>query len=162
MFLVASGLFSMFYFNTLYLQRVLGYSALEAGSLPPLHGRDHHRGRALPAARAQVRRTRGSARSGWRWRSSDGYFVRLEPGSSYVADFLPGVMLASIGMGLTFVPVTLIATSGIPTDDAGLASGLYNTSQQVGGALGLAILSTFAVEQDRGHGERARARGRAG
>ena len=74
-------------------------------------------------------------------------FVRLEPGSSYVADFLPGVMLASIGMGLTFVPVTLIATSGIPTDDAGLASGLYNTSQQVGGALGLAILSTFAVSK---------------
>ena len=48
-------------------------------------------------------------------------------------------------MGLTFVPVTLIATSGIPNDDAGLASGLFNTSQQVGGALGLAILSTLAV-----------------
>jgi hypothetical protein len=56
-------------------------------------------------------------------------------------------MLTSIGMGLTFVPVTLIATSGIPTDDAGLASGLYNTSQQVGGALGLAVLSTFAVSK---------------
>jgi hypothetical protein len=54
-------------------------------------------------------------------------------------------MLASIGMGLTFVPITLIATSGIPGADAGLASGLYNTSQQIGGALGLAILSTFAV-----------------
>ena len=74
-------------------------------------------------------------------------FVRLEPGGSYLADFLPGVLLTSIGMGLTFVPVTLIATSGIPTDDAGLASGLYNTSQQVGGALGLAILSTFAVSK---------------
>ncbi len=55
------------------------------------------------------------------------------------------MILASIGMGLTFVPVTLIATSGIPDSDAGLASGLYNTSQQIGGALGLAILSTFAV-----------------
>jgi hypothetical protein len=74
-------------------------------------------------------------------------FVRLEPGGSYVTDFLPGVLFASIGMGLTFVPVTLIATSGIPTDDAGLASGLYNTSQQVGGALGLAVLSTFAVSK---------------
>jgi len=73
--------------------------------------------------------------------------VRLEPGGSYVGDFLLPVMLTSIGMGLTFVPVTLIATSGIPTDDAGLASGLYNTSQQVGGALGLAILSTFAVSK---------------
>ena len=58
-------------------------------------------------------------------------FARLQPGRTYVTDFFPGVMLASIGMGLTFVPVTLIATSGIPTDDAGLASGLYNTSQQV-------------------------------
>ena len=74
-------------------------------------------------------------------------FVRLEPGSSYVTDFLPGVMLASIGMGLTFVPITLIATSGIPTDDAGLASGLYNTSQQIGGALGLAVLSTFSASK---------------
>ncbi len=55
------------------------------------------------------------------------------------------MILASIGMGLTFVPITLIATSGIPGEDAGLASGLFNTSQQIGGALGLAILSTFAV-----------------
>jgi hypothetical protein len=62
-----------------------------------------------------------------------------------VTDLLPGMILTSIGMGLTFVPVTLIATSGIPRDDAGLASGLFNTSQQIGGALGLAILSTLAV-----------------
>ena len=54
-------------------------------------------------------------------------------------------MLASIGMGLTFVPITLIATSGIPSGDAGLASGLFNTSQQIGGALGLAVLSTIAT-----------------
>jgi hypothetical protein len=50
-------------------------------------------------------------------------------------------------MGLFFVPITLIATSGIPTDDAGLASGLFNTSQQIGGALGLALLSTFATNK---------------
>jgi hypothetical protein len=56
-------------------------------------------------------------------------------------------MLTSVGMGLTFVPVTLIATSGIPTGDAGLASGLFNTSQQVGGALGLAVLSTIAASR---------------
>ena len=56
-------------------------------------------------------------------------------------------MITSIGMGLTFVPVTLIATSGIPVDDAGLASGLFNTSQQIGGALGLALLSTFAANK---------------
>ena len=74
-------------------------------------------------------------------------FVRLSPDSTYVADILPGIMLASIGMGLVFVPLTLIATSGVPVDDAGLASGLFNTSQQIGGALGLALLSTFAANK---------------
>ena len=64
-------------------------------------------------------------------------FVRLQPDGAYLTDFLPGVMLASIGMGLTFVPVTLIATSGIPPT----MPASYNTSQQVGGALGLAILA---------------------
>ena len=72
-------------------------------------------------------------------------FLRLEPGGRYLVDLLPAMILVSIGMGLTFVPVTLIATSGIPHDDAGLASGLFNTSQQIGGALGLAILSTLAA-----------------
>ena len=51
----------------------------------------------------------------------------------------------SIGMGLTFVPMTLLATTNVEADDAGLASGLFNTSQQVGGALGLAVLSTLAT-----------------
>ena len=72
-------------------------------------------------------------------------FLRLQPGASYVTGLLPGMVLVSIGMGLTFVPITLIATSGVPRDDAGLASGLYNTSQQIGGALGLAVLSTLAA-----------------
>ncbi len=72
-------------------------------------------------------------------------FLRLEPGGSYLTDLLPGILLASIGMGLVFVPVTLIATSGLPPSDAGLASGIFNTSQQVGGALGLAVLSTLAT-----------------
>jgi hypothetical protein len=53
----------------------------------------------------------------------------------------------SIGMGLTFVPITLLATGGVTGDDAGLASGLFNTAQQVGGSLGLAILSTLAASQ---------------
>ncbi len=74
-------------------------------------------------------------------------FLRLEPAGSYVSDVLPGIMFASIGMGLVFVPVTLIATSGLPHEDAGLASGLFNTSQQIGGALGLAILSTLATSK---------------
>lgn len=146
MLLVASGLFAMFFFNTLYVQRVLGYSALQAGlaflpftagiiagsvlsqKLIPLLG-----ARDVPAIGLAMGVLGMLA------------FLRLDVGGSYVTDFLPGILLCSVGMGLVFVPVTLIATSGIPADDAGLASGLFNTSQQVGGALGLAVLSTLAT-----------------
>src|SRR5207302_191956 len=64
---------------------------------------------------------------------------------SYAIDVLPGMILASLGMGAIFMPLTLIATTGLEDSDQGLASGLFNTSQQVGGALGLAVLSTVAV-----------------
>jgi EmrB/QacA subfamily drug resistance transporter len=147
MFLVAAGLFAMFYFNTLYLQRVLGYSALEAGfAFVPFTF-----GVIIGAGLSQNLVPRLGAREvplvGMPMAILGlVLFMRLQPDSSYVTDLLPGIILASIGMGLTFVPITLIATSGIPHDDAGLASGLYNTSQQVGGALGLAILATLAVE----------------
>jgi EmrB/QacA subfamily drug resistance transporter len=147
MFLVAAGLFAMFYFNTLYLQRVLGYTALEAGlAFLPFTA-----GIIIGAGLSQTLVPKLGARTvpliGMPLAIAGLLlFLRLQPDGSYVTDLLPGIMLASIGMGLTFVPITLIATSGIPADDAGLASGLYNTSQQVGGALGLAILATLAVD----------------
>jgi len=146
MFFVAAGLFAMFFFNTLYLQRVLGYSPLEAGlAFLPFTG-----GIIIGAGLSQALVARVGARElpliGMVMAVTGMLlFVRLQPGGDYVTDFLPGVMLASIGMGLTFVPITLIATSGIPDGDAGLASGLFNTSQQIGGALGLAVLSTLSV-----------------
>ena len=146
MFFVAAALFAQFFFNTLYVQRVLGYSPLEAGLafLPFTAGIIVGAGlsqglvakvgaRELPIV-GMVLAIAGML-----------YFMRLQPDGEYVTDLLPGIMLASIGMGLTFVPITLIATSGVPGEDAGLASGLYNTSQQIGGALGLAVLSTLAV-----------------
>ena len=146
MFFVAAGLFAMFFFNTLYLQRVLGYSALEAG----LAFLPFTVGIIIGAGLSQALVSRVGARElpllGMTMAIAGMLlFIRLQPDGSYVTDLLPGIMLASIGMGLTFVPVTLIATSGIPDSDAGLASGLFNTSQQIGGALGLAILSTLAV-----------------
>jgi EmrB/QacA subfamily drug resistance transporter len=146
MFFVAAGLFAMFYFNTLYLQRVLDYSALKAGlAFLPFTA-----GIIVGAGLSQQFLPRVGAREvpligipmavvGLL------LFLRLQPDGTYLTDLLPGIMLMSIGMGLTFVPITLIATSGVPNDDAGLASGLYNTSQQIGGALGLAILSTLSV-----------------
>jgi MFS family permease len=72
-------------------------------------------------------------------------FSRMPVDGSYAADVLPGMILASLGMGAIFMPLTLVATTGLEDEDQGLASGLFNTSQQVGGALGLAILSTIAA-----------------
>jgi hypothetical protein len=66
---------------------------------------------------------------------------------SYATDLLPGLLVGSLGMGAIFMPLTLMATTGLEDKDQGLASGLFNTSQQVGGALGLAILSTIATGQ---------------
>ncbi len=151
MFLVACGLFAMFFFNTLYLQRVLGYSALEAGLafLPFTLGIIIGAGlsqKLLPMLGAREVPLIGVALSV----AGLLLFLRLTPDGTYLVDLLPGIMLTSIGMGLTFVPVTLIATSGVPDGDAGLASGLFNTSQQIGGALGLAVLSTIATSKTTG------------
>jgi MFS family permease len=79
-----------------------------------------------------------------------GFFLlgRVPTHGTYLADLLPGLLLMSIGLGLTFVPLTLIATTNIAAGDAGLASGLLNTTQQVGGALGLAVLSTLATSRE--------------
>jgi hypothetical protein len=64
----------------------------------------------------------------------------------YASDILLGLVPLTIGMGLTFVPITLLGTSGVDGRDAGMASGLFNSAQQVGGSLGLAILSTLATD----------------
>ena len=148
MLLVASGLFAMFFFNTLYVQRVLDFSPLQAGLafLPVTVGI------GIGAGLSQV----GVKRLGVRTTSIIGMTIATvgmllllttDVDGTYLADVLPGLIPISIGMGLTFVPVTLLATSGVTNEDAGLASGLFNTSQQVGGAIGLAILSTIAVSQ---------------
>jgi MFS family permease len=74
-------------------------------------------------------------------------FSRVSVDGSYLSDVLPAVIPQSVGMGLFFVPITLIATTNVADEDAGLASGLFNTAQQVGGALGLAVLSTLAADK---------------
>jgi EmrB/QacA subfamily drug resistance transporter len=153
MLLVASGMFAMFFFNTLYIQRVLGYGPLEAGLafLPFTAGVMVSAGLA----------SQWAPRIGVRPVAAAGMIVtvlgmlllvRLPVDGSYLADVLPALVVTSLGMGAVFMPLTLIATTGLVDDDQGLASGLFNTSQQIGGALGLAILSTLAASKTTGAG----------
>ena len=148
MLLVASGVFAMFFFNTLYIQRVLGYGPLEAGLaiLPFTAGVMLSAGLASQfAPRVGVRPVAALGMV----LSAIGMLllVRLPVDGTYVADVLPSLIVTSLGMGAVFMPLTLIATTGLEDQDQGLASGLFNTSQQIGGALGLAILSTLAASK---------------
>jgi MFS family permease len=146
MLLVASGLFAMFFFASLYVQQLRGYSPIQAGLafLPFTFGI------VIGAGLAQ----QFIKRIGVRAVTITGLsiatvgmllYTQLSLTGTYLGELFPAVMVTSIGMGLTFVPVTLLATTNVPAEDAGLASGLFNTSQQIGGALGLAILSTLAA-----------------
>jgi MFS family permease len=73
------------------------------------------------------------------------YFTQVSVGGSYLGDLLPGFLLIAIGMGFSFVPISIAALAGVEPSEAGLASGLINTSQQIGGALGIAALSAIAT-----------------
>src|SRR5579864_7697143 len=148
MLFVMSGMFAMFFFNSLYIQRVLGYGPLKAGlSFLPFTG-GIMISAGLASNFAPKLGVRAVALAGMLL-SIAGLLLltRLPVDGSYVKDFLPSLLLVSLGMGAVFVPLTLIATTGLEDDDQGLASGLFNTSQQVGGALGLAILSTIAASR---------------
>jgi EmrB/QacA subfamily drug resistance transporter len=148
MFLAASAIFAMFFFNTLYLQRVLGYGPLEAGLafLPFTAGIMISAGLASQfAPRVGVRPVAAIGMA----LTTAGLLLltQLPVDGSYLTNVLPAILLSSLGMGAVFMPLTLIATTGLEDDDQGLASGLFNTSQQIGGALGLAILSTLATSK---------------
>ena len=163
MFVVAAGMFAMFFFNTLFVQRVLGFTPLESG----LAFLPFTLGIIIGAGLSQPLVPKLGAREVPFIGSLLGAaglltFLRLSPDSTYLADLLPGIMLTSIGMGLVFVPITLIATSGVPANDAGLASGLFNTSQQIGGALGLAVLITLSTNRTEDELAAARRRADAG
>ncbi|MET0927517.1 MAG: MFS transporter [Solirubrobacterales bacterium] len=146
--LTGASLFSMFFFITLYLQEVLDYSAIETGLA------------YLPLA-VTIILTAGIAsqlvtRIGFKPVLAGGmlliavgllWFGQISVDGSFAADVLGPSLLAAAGLGFAFVPVTIAAVSGVEPREAGLASGLINTSQQVGGALGLALLSTVAFTQ---------------
>jgi EmrB/QacA subfamily drug resistance transporter len=153
MFLAMAGMFAMFFFNTLYIQQVLGYGPLEAGlAFLPFTA-----GIMISASLA----SQFAPRLGVRPVAVVGFVLaaaglvlltQLPVDGSYAMNVLPAVLLSSLGMGAVFMPLTLIATTGLADEDQGLASGLFNTSQQVGGALGLAVLSTLATSKSHGAG----------
>jgi len=75
------------------------------------------------------------------------YFTQVSVHGSYLGDLLPGFLLVGVGLGFSFVPISIAALAGVSPAEAGLASGLFNTSQQIGGALGIAVLSTIATSR---------------
>jgi len=141
-----AGFFAMFFFLTLYMQEVLGFSPIQAGAayLPV----------TFCLAIASGVSSQLFARIGTRpvivggaLLSAGGIYLlsRIPVDGSYVPDVLPGLVTMAVGFGAVFVGVTTAANAGVPADKAGLAAGLLSTSQQLGMALGLAILSAVAT-----------------
>ena len=147
-FIMGTAMFSMFLMLTLYMQQVLGYSAMKTGVAYLAVA-----GTAIlwSAVAAQL-----VTRIGVRPVLTVGmtmltgglvYFTQVSVGGTYLEDLLPGFLLIGVGIGFSFVPISIAALAGVEPAEAGLASGLINTSQQIGGALGIAALSTIATTQ---------------
>jgi EmrB/QacA subfamily drug resistance transporter len=147
-FIMGTAMFSMFLMLTLYMQQVLGYSAMKTGVAYLAVA-----GTAIvtSAVAAQL-----VTRIGVKPVLVTGmtaltvglvYFTQVSVGGSYLGDLLPGFLVIALGIGFSFVPISIAALAGIEEKDAGLASGLINTTQQIGGALGIAILSSVAVSR---------------
>jgi len=144
-----SGVFALWFFLSLYLQEVLGYDAIETGlAFLPM---------TLTVALSAARAPRVLARLGARLTITLGMsaaalglleLTLMRPGGSFWL-IAPGGLLASAGLGLTLVPATVIAVQGVPRELAGAASGLLNTARLLGGALGLAVLTTIADSRTR-------------
>jgi MFS family permease len=143
---LGTTVFGMFFLLSLYMQEVLGFSALQTGV--------GYLAVALTAVVASGVSQALVTRAGVKpilvvglllLAGGLAYFTQVSVGGSYVADLLPGFLLIGVGLGFSFVPVSIAALAGVSGQEAGLASGLINTSQQIGGALGLAILTTVST-----------------
>jgi predicted MFS family arabinose efflux permease len=148
MLATGAAVIGLFYFLSLYLQKVLGYSAIKAGTsqLPLAVGVILAAGVASPlVARVGIRTVLIAGLTlfagGLVW------FAQLPVQGAYLSDVLGPSLLIALGLGLAFVPITILSVTGVEDREYGLASGLVNTAQQVGGALGLAILATIATSR---------------
>jgi EmrB/QacA subfamily drug resistance transporter len=152
MLLMAAGLFSVFFFTTLYLQEILGYTPVRAGLSFLI----------MPIVIALIATNvpRIIQRIGYRpilvvaplFLSSGLFYLSHIPvDGTFWGNVAPGLVLMAIGMGATFVSVTIAATDGVPHHESGLASGVLNTVQQVGGAIGLAVLTGIAASSAKAY-----------
>jgi EmrB/QacA subfamily drug resistance transporter len=148
MLLTGAAFFSMWYFLTLYLQDVHGFGPLKAGLLFLPMGIAIIIGAQIGSRlvsplgpRVVLMAGLASAAGGFIW------LAQLDATSSYLAGVLPGSLLTTFGLGLAFTPLAAAATSGVPLHQAGLASGVLNTSRQVGGSIGLAALAAVATSR---------------
>jgi predicted MFS family arabinose efflux permease len=138
----------MFFFLTLYLQQVLGYSALKTGiAYLPLTLTII--GASALASRFVDRFTPKPVLLAGLLVSTAGFVIltRVVGHGDYASHVLPAMIVLGAGLGMSFVPITIAATNGVAAGDSGLASGLLNTTQQVGGSLGLAILSSVSTSR---------------
>jgi MFS family permease len=147
-FILGTATFSLFLMLTLYMQQVLGYSPMKTGVAylavagtaiftSAIAAQLVTRIGVKPALLVGMTALTGGLV----------YFTQVSVGGSYLGDLLPGFLLIAVGLGFSFVPISIAALAGIEAAEAGLASGLINTSQQIGGALGIAALSTIATSR---------------
>ncbi len=139
-------MFGMFLMLTLYMQQVLGYSPMKTGVAYLAVAGTAIFWSALAAqlvTRIGVKPVLVVGMSALT--AGLVYFTQVSVGGSYLSDLLPGFLLIGVGLGFSFVPISIAALAGVQDDEAGLASGLINTSQQIGGALGIAALSAIAT-----------------
>jgi MFS family permease len=150
--LLYAAFFPVWFFLALYLQQVLHYDAIEAGlSFLPMTLSIFLASTFAPrlVARFGVPRV---VTAGMLFATAGiALLAGIAPGDSYVSAVLPGAVISAIGMGLSLVPATIAAVHCLPQSQSGLGSGLLNTSRLMGGALGLAVLSTIADAQTRAH-----------
>ncbi len=151
MLMMFGALFGSWYFETLYMQHVLGYSPLQAGLafLPQtllIAAGAQITARLVPkfGPRALILVGTLVAGGGLAWLS------QISTGSTFVADLLGPYVLIGLGMGLAVTPIAVAGTAGVPREEAGLASGLLNTSRTVGASIGLAALATVAANRTTG------------
>jgi EmrB/QacA subfamily drug resistance transporter len=146
--ILGTALFAMFLMLTLYMQQVLSYSAMRTGVAYLAVAGTAIFWSALAAQLVTRVGVKPVLVAGMATLTAGlVYFTQVSVGGSYLGDLLPGFLLIGLGLGFSFVPISIAALAGVQPAEAGLASGLFNTTQQIGGALGIAALSTIATTQ---------------